>query len=390
MQENDILQFIINNDDLEVLKARTNIFNPLKILKIQDYEIRHSNLMAWLCDPNENHNFDDKFIRRIVLKVILNSENEQVTSEVKDIYGLQKMNLNDIKVYREKDNIDILLVSELNRLVILIENKIGSSEHSNQLERYLEKVNEDYYGYAIVPILLSLDGVAASNEKYYSASYLDVIETLEFLTINYSERTSTKILDFLSFYITTLKEKYNMDESIKQLCKEIYSENKEVIDLIYSIGHEMDTSQAFKNFNDAFPEVILLYNNATDYWFILNYFKNMKKMKNGWRAEYPICFWFANYNGKLKITLEIGPFDNASKRIDFLSLLEQKGVKMRKNAKEPGRIYTRIYNETKVINDWTDEDELTEAMIKLFSKDAIKSIRKKVASAIDEFDWAEA
>ncbi len=63
---------------------------------------------------------------------------------------------------------------------------------------------------------------------------------------------------------------------------------------------------------------------------------------------------------------------------------------MRKNAKEPSRIYTRFYNETKVINDWTDEDELTEAMIKLFSKEAVKSIQKKVASAIDEFDWVEA
>ncbi len=387
MQKNDILQFIINNDNLEVLKAKLNIFNPLKILKLQDYEIRHSNMLAWLCDPNENHNFDDRFLKRFLLKVVLNSENESVTTEIGDIYHLQNMILNDIRVYREKDNIDILLVSNQNRLVILIENKVGTSEHSNQLVRYLQRVREVYTDFEVIPILLSLEGIEASCDEYFSASYLDVLDTLDFLANNYAERTSKKVLDFISYYITTLKEKYNMDETIKQLCKDIYSENKEVIDLIYSIGHETDTSQAFINFNKNFPEVVLLYNNATDYWFMLTDFDKMIKMEHGWRAEYPVCFWFSNYYGKLKITLEIGPFDNPRKRAEFLTLLEQKGIKLRKNAKDAGRKYTRIYNQTRAIDDWTDEDELTEGMIKLFNNDKVKDMRRIVKSAIDEFDW---
>lgn len=387
MQKNDVLQFIINNDNLEVLKAKLNIFNPLKILKLQDYEIRHSNMLAWLCDPNENHNFDDKFLKRFLLKVVLNSENESVTTEIEDIYHLQNMNLNDIRVYREKDNIDILLVSNQNRLVILIENKVGTSEHSNQLVRYLKRVREVYTDFEVIPILLSLEGIEASCAEYFSASYLDVLDTLNFLTNNYAERTSERVLDFISYYITTLKEKYNMDETIKQLCKDIYSENKEVIDLIYSIGHKTDTTQAFENFKNSFPNIIPVYDSTSMFWFIIDEFAKMKKMQKGWAGEYAVCFWFSNYNGKMKLTLEVGPFDDPKKRVDFLNVLEQKGIKLRKNAKEAGRIYTRIYNDTKMVDDWTNSEELTEALETLFNNDKVKNMIKMVKSAIDEFDW---
>ncbi len=42
MRKNDIVNFILNNDNLEILKERVNKFNPFKILKTQDQEIRHS------------------------------------------------------------------------------------------------------------------------------------------------------------------------------------------------------------------------------------------------------------------------------------------------------------------------------------------------------------
>lgn len=59
-----ILQFIINNDNLEIVKAKLNRFNPFKILRIQDHEVRHSNVLAWIFNPSENHNFDDRLLKR--------------------------------------------------------------------------------------------------------------------------------------------------------------------------------------------------------------------------------------------------------------------------------------------------------------------------------------
>ena len=85
--------------------------------------------------------------------------------------------------------------------------------------------------------------------------------------------------------------------------------------------------------------------------------------------------------------LEIGPFDNDNQRIKFLEENEEKGISVSKRAKEPGRLYTRIYTDTEKIEDWTDRQEITEVMIKLFEKKKLRDIEKKLLSAINDFDW---
>ncbi len=89
----------------------------------------------------------------------------------------------------------------------------------------------------------------------------------------------------------------------------------------------------------------------------------------------------------MKLTLEVGPFNDVNKRIDFLNKLESFGIKISERAKEPGRKYTRIYTRTSSIKDWTDHDEISEAMERLYEKDDIVKMRKLVAKAIEEFTW---
>src|SRR6056297_3253063 len=144
MEKQQLINFVVNNDKLEYLKARTNKFNPFKILKVQDHEIRHSNVLGWIFDPSENHNFDDRILKRFLLKVLLKSDNDEILEDMDLAYKLQQVSLMEMKVYRETANIDILLVSENHKIVILIENKIYSGEHSNQLSRYYNYVNTNY------------------------------------------------------------------------------------------------------------------------------------------------------------------------------------------------------------------------------------------------------
>ena len=63
---------------MELLKARINRFNPFKILKVQDHEIRYSNVLAWILDPSDNHNFDDRILKRFLLKVLLKPANDEI------------------------------------------------------------------------------------------------------------------------------------------------------------------------------------------------------------------------------------------------------------------------------------------------------------------------
>ncbi len=44
------------------LSDEISSFNPFKVLKLESHEIRHSNVLAWLFNPNESHNLGTKFL----------------------------------------------------------------------------------------------------------------------------------------------------------------------------------------------------------------------------------------------------------------------------------------------------------------------------------------
>lgn len=388
MQQSNIINFIVNNDKLELIKAKLNRFNPFKILRIEDYEIRHSNVLAWLLDPNGNHNFDEKILKKFLLKVLMKPDNDEVLSNVNLVYKIQNMNLMDICVYRELYNIDLVMVSEIQGLVIFIENKILSEEHSNQLSRYYSVIQDNFPDYTIIPIFLTLDGKETSSENYFRASYSDLLETMEFVVENYKERTSQEIVAFVSYYISIIKEKYFMDEDLKRLCKDIYIQNKDVIDMIYSIGNEIDIEAAVDQFISKHKEIIPVTQKNTIFWFGLDSFLKARKTEvDSWGGGFPICLWFSEYYRKLKLTLEVGPFEDSDERITFLNQLELSGIKISERAKEPSRKYTRIYTDTISIKDWSDSEEIYEKMETLYNKKDFISIKNKAIEAVDRTAW---
>jgi hypothetical protein len=382
-----IYKFLVNNEKLELLQARLNEFNPFKILRLENHEIRHSNVLAWLFNPSENHNLDDRILKKFLLSVASKSDNEDALEENIHLLDLQQANYSDAVVYREEDNIDLLIISKQNNLVIVIENKIFSLEQSNQLNRYLETVKSKFRKYKMLPIYLTLEGDKPSNLKYCSASYHDVFKVIEFNVNLYKNRITSDVFNFIQFYLEILREKIVVDEKLKKLCRSIYKENKDAIDLIHSIGNEIDISPSIQDFKNRFDNVEEICSNNKSLWFLLPEFKKSKKMNSDWAAGYPMAYWFSDYYGKLKIVLEIGPFDNGEQRINFLKKLQEKGISIPKRAKEPGRLYTRIYTDTEKVDDWTDRQEITEAMIELFEKKELRDIEKKLLSGISEFEW---
>ena len=46
-EKEKLYNFIVNNHNLEILESKIEVFNPFKVLAIEHYEIRHSNVLAW-------------------------------------------------------------------------------------------------------------------------------------------------------------------------------------------------------------------------------------------------------------------------------------------------------------------------------------------------------
>ncbi len=91
--------FLLDINCLDKLEKWTNSYNIFEVLKITNNEIRHTNFLAWLFDPNETHNMGDFFIKKIVSRVTkINCEQDNSH----DFYSYQ--------VYREVNHMDIVLL----------------------------------------------------------------------------------------------------------------------------------------------------------------------------------------------------------------------------------------------------------------------------------------
>lgn len=145
MQE-DNLKFlenlICNNKELQQLEKMFEKFNIFDCLKLSRQEIRHSNFLAWLFDPKETHGLGDYFLKEYLKYVIKSNRNKLngiKSYKVPTVFDIDCWNMSDIEVRREYKNIDLLLIDETNKFIFLIENKVDSFQHDNQLEKYRQQ-----------------------------------------------------------------------------------------------------------------------------------------------------------------------------------------------------------------------------------------------------------
>ena len=129
--------FLLKNEDFDKLDLGLKNPNIFQILKISKNEIRHSNFLSWLLDPEGSHKLGDIFLKRFLREVF--SSDKFFDIDQVDVEG---MDLSKVEVLREWKNIDVLII--LSDVVVCIENKVYSKEHSNQLKRYKEIIENQF------------------------------------------------------------------------------------------------------------------------------------------------------------------------------------------------------------------------------------------------------
>jgi len=159
--------FVVDNVDLEQLELLLDQFNIFEAIGAVRQELRHSDFLAFLLKPQASHGLGDALVKRLLQRVLASAQelNFPVSPIDFDVWSLNQMT-----VLREAHNIDILLTDNANKLAIIIENKIDSALHSNQLERYWNDVAEHYKDYNIIGLYLTPDGDDPLNKKYAAVS----------------------------------------------------------------------------------------------------------------------------------------------------------------------------------------------------------------------------
>lgn len=311
-QVKELEGFIFNNEELEKLESIVDKFNIFSSLGIINQEIRHSNFLAWLLDPNETHNVSDYFTTSFLKLAAYNDSNENPDLNLIDI---DTLNLTKLNVYREWNNIDVLLVDDDQKLVCVIENKVDSKEHSNQLTRYRKVIESNYPDYRKIYIYLTVYGEEPESEKeYISISYREVSQLIESLIERKESQMNDEISVFIRHYNEMVK-RYIMEESeVQELCEQLYKKHKKALDLIFK--HKPDV---YSDIKDMLEEIIDTDENLEKDHCSKSYIRFIPKTldffpKNGegWTPSKRILlFEIVNYNKEVNLVLLIGPGDSA-------------------------------------------------------------------------------
>ena len=222
--------FLADNPELEELTDQLATFNVFRALKIENMEIRHSNVLGWLLDPSESHGLGDIILRRVLSNTLLLSDK---TIDHISPAQVELMDFYDIEVRREWKNIDLLVIDRINKIVILIENKIHAGESKGQLAKYKKAVNEEFASYSIVPIFLTLTGYENNDNEaddYIAYSYVELLSVLEKIFNQRQFQLAEPVAVFIKHYMETLRRLTMQDDSMIELCKTIYRKHREAID----------------------------------------------------------------------------------------------------------------------------------------------------------------
>jgi len=147
-------------------------------LRIADSERVHSEFLSWLLSP-ECEAITDCQRNELIERIFKLRETRQV-----------------IGAGTEINNVDIFI--ETNNSILIIENKIKSSQHSNQLFRYKELVKKDYPNKEHRFIFLTLIQEQKVDNDWVHISYCDILEQLSKMKLS-TNRHAAFVEDYILY-----------------------------------------------------------------------------------------------------------------------------------------------------------------------------------------------
>lgn len=229
--EEAIENFLLDLECLQALDPWLEGLNIFEVLKITNTEIRHSNLLGWLLDPNESHGLNDLIIKDVVTKIILDNKDMYKNHGIKAL-DMLLLDYDSFSVRREWHSIDLLLISDKEKIVVCIENKVDSKEHSNQLNRYKTIAESHFEKYKKIFVYLTPFGDLSSDEGYWvSFSYENILEIIERNLVKRNLVPEAEIL--IKNYISTIRRFIVKEDELISVCSTIYKNHKRALDLIY-------------------------------------------------------------------------------------------------------------------------------------------------------------
>ena len=377
----------IDNQELDRLESLLEQFNIFEALGAVLVELRHSDFLAFLLNPNQNHGLGEDFVKLFLQRALSYAKYQPIPFRPID---LDILDLDDLMVLREWQNIDITLVDERNKFVIIIENKIGSGEHSEQLTRYRKTVDLHYPGWRKLCLFLTPEGDEPTDSEYIPIDYNLVVELVEKISDTRSSTIGPDVRTLLTHYSQMLRRYIVSESEIVDLCRKIYRKHQRALDLIYEYRPDQQEAirEILENLISTNPDLVMDIGSKSYIRFLpKNWDVSILKQGAGWtRTGRILLFEIQNYPNMLNIHLIIGPGPQAI-REKLYSLTQQ--YNFLRGYRAFGAKWNTIYRRSILSEKDYEEDnlEVLESIIRKKWKQLLEQDLPSIDNALKVQSW---
>jgi hypothetical protein len=305
-------RFVIGNAELDRLEGLLGEVNFFEAAGADRAEKNHSDFLAFLLDPAQAHGLKDYFLKRFL--------QQSVRSDLMGRTGvtpieIELWDLSDSIVRRESDNIDILITNERVGLSVIVENKIESEEHDDQLTRYRLLISRRYPGINLICLFLTVDGSQPTDDHYIALSHASVCSLIEEFLATRRSDVAGDVVVMLRHYSQLLRRYFMEESELGTLAKRIYEKHRRAIDFIVAQRPDQQAAIAeiLQDLVKTSPTLMLDYSTKGATGFVpkeWDQFPLLLTSIDDWSSSRRLLlFWFDNSTGRLTLKLTIGPGD---------------------------------------------------------------------------------
>jgi hypothetical protein len=183
-----------------------------------------------MLDPHQSHRVGDTFLKWFLKDVF----SDQKVTWINE-FRVDSLNTDSVVIHREFKSIDLLL--ETPNFVVIIENKLWSKEHSNQLSRYKTVVEREFpdreHAFVFLTPYAEAPEQDEDREAYVLFNYESIIRILEIIMQTYGHSISDKVSLYIQDYISVVRRYVMQDDEAIAIAREIYNNHKEALDFIF-------------------------------------------------------------------------------------------------------------------------------------------------------------
>lgn len=233
------LDRLLVSKELVALEQALGGFNLFRILGITEKELFHSRLLAWLLKPHESHGLGDLFLRRWLMRILVESSSTNPRApSVTEVDGAQWV---DAEVATEvvldsRRRIDVQAALTLRaqpqerRWWVVVEAKVDSLQSDDQLADYREAVErkaspED----KMLFVFLTRDLEKPDDPAWHQASFHSVHEALEECLGMREGSVAAGPGMLLGHYVRILEEQFMSDSNVANRVRAIFKEHPEAM-----------------------------------------------------------------------------------------------------------------------------------------------------------------